>query len=69
MQVEDSELEIFVVPVAVGIALQGSNLTVDQFQLSGADAVSIPATVFSIERPGWGVPQTDLLTQLLFYRP
>ena len=42
MQIEDSEFEIFVVPVAVGVALQGSNLTVDHFQLSGADAVFVP---------------------------
>jgi len=42
MQIEDSEFEIFVVPVAVGVALQGSNLTVYHFQLSGADAVFVP---------------------------
>ena len=42
MQVEDSEFEIFVVAVAVGVALQGSYLAVDHFQLSSADAVFVP---------------------------
>ena len=42
MQVEDSEFEIFVVPITVGVALQGSDLPVDNFQLAGADAVFVP---------------------------
>lgn len=42
MQIEDSEFEIFIVPIAVGVALQGSDLTVDDFQLSGTDAVFVP---------------------------
>ena len=42
MQIEDSEFEIFVVPIAVGVALQGSDLTVDHFQLCGADTVCVP---------------------------
>ena len=42
MQIKDSKFEIFIVPVAVGVALQGSNFTVDHFQLSGADAVFVP---------------------------
>ena len=42
MQIEDSEFEIFVVPIAVRVPLQGSDLTVDNFQLSGADVVFVP---------------------------
>ncbi len=39
MQVEDSEFEIFVVAVAVSVALEGSDLTVDHFKLSGTYGV------------------------------
>jgi len=42
VQIEDSEFEILVVPIAVGVALQGSDLTVDHFQLSRADTVLMP---------------------------
>ena len=42
MQIEDSEFEIFVVAIALGVTLQGSDLTVDHFQLSGADTVFVP---------------------------
>lgn len=42
MQIEDSEFEVFVVPIAIGVALQSSDLAVDHFQLSSADAVFVP---------------------------
>ena len=35
MQIEDSELEIFVIPIAIGVALQRSDPAIDCFQLSG----------------------------------
>jgi hypothetical protein len=42
MKIEDSEFEIFIVSIAVGVALEGSDLTVGYFQLSGADTVFVP---------------------------
>ncbi len=42
MQIEDSEFEIFVVAVAVGVTLQDSDLAVDCVQLSRADTVFVP---------------------------
>ncbi len=42
MQIEDSEFKVLVVAVAVGVALQGSDLAVDCLQLSGADTVFVP---------------------------
>ena len=42
MQVEDSEFEILVVPIAVGVTLEGSDLAVEDFQLCSADAVFVP---------------------------
>ena len=42
VQIEDSEFEIFVVPIAVGVALEGSDLTIDRFELSSADSVFVP---------------------------
>ena len=42
MQIEDSEFEVLVVTVAVGVALQGSDLAVDCLELSGADTVFVP---------------------------
>ena len=48
MYIEDSEFEIFVVPIAVGVALQGSYLAIHHFQLSCADAVFVPYRIFSV---------------------
>ena len=42
MQIEDSEFEIFAVPVAVGVELQDSDLAVDCLQRSRADTVFMP---------------------------
>jgi hypothetical protein len=42
VQTEDSEFKVFVVPVAVGVALQDSDLSVDCLQRSRADAVPVP---------------------------
>jgi hypothetical protein len=42
VQIEDSEFDIFVISVAPSIPLQGSDLVVDDFQLSDADAVFVP---------------------------
>jgi hypothetical protein len=42
VQIEDSEFEIFVVSITIGVTLQCSNLTVDHFQLPGADTVFVP---------------------------
>lgn len=41
MKIEDSEFEISIIVIAVGVTLEGSNLTVDYFQLSGADTVFV----------------------------
>ena len=42
MQIEDSEFEVLAVAVAVGVSLEGSDLTVDYFELAGADTVFVP---------------------------
>ena len=47
MQIEDSEFEIFIIPIVAGVALQSSDLTVDHFQLSDA------ATVFVQVQDKW----------------
>jgi len=43
MQVEDSRLEIFLVSVAISVALQGSDVAVDYLQLSSAGRMFVPA--------------------------
>ena len=45
MQIEDSQFEIFVVSIAVGIALQRSDFGVDGLQPRRADAVLMPISV------------------------
>jgi hypothetical protein len=42
VQIEDSEFEIFLILIAIGVALQSSDHAIDHFQLSGADAVFVP---------------------------
>ena len=42
MQIEDSEFEVFVVPVAIGVALEGSYFAVDCFELAGAERMFMP---------------------------
>ena len=42
MQAEDSEFEIFVVPIATSVTLQGPNLAIEYFQFSGGTGAFLP---------------------------
>ena len=42
VQGQDSFLEVFIIAVAVGAALQGSDFVVDPFEWAGRDGVVVP---------------------------
>ena len=50
MEVFDSQVEILLVAVAVGIALEGADLVVHRLQWPGADAVIVPVEQRELEQ-------------------